>query len=352
VRNETFSSFIVPNSSLNDKGKIMSFWTNRPVLVTGGAGFGGAHLCEQLLQRGARVTVLDRDLPLDSYLRFAGLESQLNFVTGDICDAQALSLLIERREFDTVFHCAAQPIVGISNSQPAATAAVNIIGTYNVLEAMRTSRKTKRLVFASSGAYYGATDTGSAIPEDAPPLPASNIYAPTKVAADIAVRCYARIYGLQAAVCRWMNTYGPGDTNFSRIVPVTVRRLVRGEQPVIDGTDGTNVLEMLHVRDMSDAYLTIAEKLDQPGVSGEAFNFGGGVPITLRDAVASVTRAWNAETGENRDVNPLITGPRVVSVKYLDITKAKDVLGWEPRTPLDAGLRETIAWYRAHPELF
>jgi CDP-glucose 4,6-dehydratase len=329
----------------------MSFWKGRSVLVTGGAGFGGAHLCEQLLQRAARVTVLDRDLPLDSYLRLAGLENEVNFVTGDICDAASLNLLVERREFDTVFHCAAQPIVSISNALPAETALVNITGTYNVLEALRLSRKTKRLVFASSGAYYGATNTQSAIPEDATPLPASNIYAPTKVAADIAVRCYARIYGLQTAVCRWMNTYGPGDTNFSRIVPATVRRLAYGERALIDGTDGSNILEMLHVRDMAEGYLSVAENLDRPGVSGEAFNFGGGVPLSLRDAVVAVTRAWNAETSESRDEEPLITGPHVNSVKYLDITKARDVLGWAPQIPLESGLRETIAWYLAHPDL-
>src|SRR5687767_13081324 len=142
----------------------MNFWDNRPVLVTGGAGFGGAHLCEQLVQRGARVTVLDIALPPDSYLHFAGITSKIHFMQGDIRDGDSLKLLVERWEFDTVFHVAAQPIVSISNSLPAQTAAINITGTYNVLEAMRASRRTKRLVFASSGAYYGATTTDKAIP--------------------------------------------------------------------------------------------------------------------------------------------------------------------------------------------
>lgn len=326
----------------------MSFWTNRPVLVIGGAGFGGAHLCEQLARRGARVWVQDKVLWPDSYLRLGGVAKDVSFLPGDIRDATETKLLIERLEVDTVFLLAAQPIVSISNSLPLETAEVNIMGTYHVLEALRLSRKTKRLVFASSGAYYGATNTTEAIPEDAPPLPAANIYAPSKVAADLAVRCYAKIYGLQTAVCRWMNTYGPGDTNFSRIVPITIRRLLHGEQPLIDGTDGSNVLELLHVRDMAEGYITAAEKLDQPGVCGEAFNFGSGAPLTLREAVMALTRAWNEVTGESRDEEPLITGPRVQSVKYLDIRKAQQQLSWQPDVALDEGLRETVAWYHAH----
>ena len=321
------------------------FWKNHRALVIGGAGFGGAHLCEQLLARGAQVLVLDRMSPADSYLRLSGLDSRAAVVGGDICDAAAIKLLIARLEPDTVFLLAAQPIVPISNALPLETAEVNVMGTYHVLEACRLSRRSRRVVFASSGAYYGATNTSAAIPEDAPPLPAANIYAPTKVAADIAVRCYAKIYGLQTAVCRWMNTYGPGDTNFTRIVPVSIRRLMRGERPLIDGTDGSNVLELLHVRDMAEGYLAAAERLADPGVCGEAFNFGSGAPLSLREAMVELIRAWNAVTGEQVPEEPLITGPRVQSVKYLDITKAGQRLDWRPRTELRAGLAETVRWY-------
>lgn len=325
-------------------------WAKRRVLVIGGAGFGGAQLCEQLLARGARVHVLDRGCPPDSHLRLAGLEPRVGFTVGDICDADATKLLVARLEPEWVFLLAAQPIVPISNALPLETARVNILGAYHVLEACRLSRASRRLVFASSGAYYGATNTDTAIPEDAPPLPAANLYAPSKVAADIAVRSYAKIYGLHTVCCRWMNTYGPGDTNFSRIVPVTLRRLLCGERPVIDGTDGSNVLELLHVRDMSEGYLAAAERVEQPGVSGEAFNFGSGAPLSLREAVTELTRAWNAVTGERVPEEPVITGPRVRSVKYLDIAKARQRLGWSPRTSLTEGLTETVAWYRAHRE--
>ena len=143
-----------------------------------------------------------------------------------------------------------------------------------------------------------------------------------------------------------MNTYGPGDTNFTRIVPATIRRLMNGERALIDGTDGTNILELLHVRDMIAGYLATAEKLDDDNVNGHAFNFGGGAPMTLQDLVIAIIRAWNVETGEARTEMPLITDPKIESVKYLDICKAERVLGWQPKLDLHDGLRETVRWYR------
>ena len=321
-------------------------WNTQKILVLGAAGFCGAHLCDHLVQRGAKVTGFDKVLSLDSWLHSSGAISQIDWQSGDILDLPNLKLLLERHSFDTIFLLAAQPIVSISNQQPLETAHTNIIGTYNVLEAMRVLTNPPKLVFASSGAYYGATNTKSAIGEDEPALVASNIYAPTKTAADLAVRCYARTYGLRAATCRWMNTYGPGDLNFSRIIPATMQRLSRNQRALIDGTDGTNILEMLHVRDMIEAYLSVAANLDRDEVRGQAFNFGGGAPLSLSHVAREAARAWNEVCGANIEIEPEITGPKIDSVKYLDISRAREVLGWTPRISLQYGLRETAQWYK------
>lgn len=326
----------------------MSFWNSHRALVLGASGFCGAHLCDQLVQLGARVIGLDKDLPPDSWLIGSGTRDRIHFVSGDILDLPNLRLLLERFRVDTVFLLAAQPIVSISNALPLETAQVNIMGTYNVCEAIRGFKHPPRLVFASSGAYYGLTDATEALPEDAPALVASNIYAPTKAAADLAVRCYAKIYGLRAASCRWMNTYGPGDTNFSRVVPATFQRASEGKPGIIAGSDGSNVLEMLHVRDMIAAYLAVAENIDRDDVRGEAFNFGGGTPLVLKEVVAATTSAWNRATHQNVPTAPEILGPKVQSVKYLDISKAKARLGWAPRIPLQEGLEESARWYAGY----
>ena len=321
-------------------------WPAQRTLVLGAAGFCGAHLCDQLVQRGAKVIGLDKSLSSDSWLHSSGAMNHIDWRQGDILDLDYLKWLLARHPMDTIFLLAAQPIVSVSNQLPLETAHTNIIGTYNVLEAIRAQSNPPALVFASSGAYYGATNTKSAIGEDEPALVASNIYAPTKAAADLAVRCYAQIYGLRAATCRWMNTYGPGDLNFSRIVPATMRRLHAGRRGCIDGTDGTNVLEMLHVRDMIEAYLAVAANIERAEVRGQAFNFGGGAPLQLSHVVREAARAWNEISGTDIEIEPEISGPKVDSVKYLDISKAREVLGWTPQISLQDGLRETAAWYR------
>ncbi len=317
-------------------------WGGRACLVTGGAGFGGSHLCGRLLELGARVHVLDRVFPRNSYLVLSGVEDRVALIAGDIRDLDLMRLTLERNEIDTVFHLAAQPIAPMSNVLPFETLSVNALGTYTVLEAVRSSASAKRLVFASSGAYYGSTTTDQPIGENDAPRQATNLYGPSKVAGDVAVRAYAQVYGIKAAACRFMNTYGPGDTNFSRIVPRAARNLIRAEPYDFgDRDDGKTRLDFLYIRDMANAYIKLAEALDS--VSGEAFNFGYGRPVSTADVTRLASRIYD---GDER--TPRFGGaPRAHPVvKYLDIAKAKRMLRWEPTTSLEEGMGETIDWYR------
>jgi nucleoside-diphosphate-sugar epimerase len=319
-----------------------SDWKGRACLVTGGAGFGGSHLCARLLDLGAKVTVVDRVFPRSSFLVLSGIVDRLDLVTGDIRDLDLMRLILERSEIDTIFHLAAQPIAPMSNVIPMETLSINALGTYSVLEAVRSSGCAKRLVFASSGAYYGGTTTDRPINEDDPPGPATNLYGPSKVAGDVAVRAYAQVYGMKAAACRFMNTFGPGDTNFSRIVPRAVRNLIRGEAYDFgDRDDGNTRLDFLYIGDMANAYIKLAEHLDD--VSGEAFNFGRGHPTSTGELTRLASRVF-----DGRDRPPIFTGtPRAKPiVKYLDIAKAKRLLDWEPTISLEDGLGLTIEWYR------
>ncbi len=317
----------------------MMSWQNKRALVIGASGFCGTHLCEALHRQGAHVVAFDRVEP--------NWKLHVPFERGDILDFSGLRMLLERHPVDLVFHLAAQPIVSTSIVLPLETMQANIVGTFNVCEAIRLSSRRPPLVFASSGAFYGATNAMEAIGEENAALEAANMYAPTKAAADLAVRSYAKTYGLPFAVCRWMNTYGEGDSNWSRVVPATFRRANVGLPGLIAATDGTNVLELLHVRDMAEAYLRVAEHIESPEVRGKAFNFGGGQPLVLKELVARITRAWNEATGQDVPEEPEILGPPVQSAKYLDIGKAKRVLGWEPTIDLDEGLRRAALWYQA-----
>ncbi len=325
-----------------NRKELTQFWEGKRCLVTGGYGFGGGHLCEQLLNRGARVWVLDRESPKGAYLETSGLAPRVGYIPGDIRDLGLVKVTLDRFNIEQVFHLAAQPVLSISNSCPFETLSINAMGTFSVLEAVRTSGARPGLVFASSGKYYGTTFDNELIDEEFPPQPADNIYGPSKVAGDFAVRSYARTFGIKAAVCRFINIYGPGSRNVSTIVPAAIGKLINGE-PYDFGSrdDGSSTFDYLNVKDVSRGYLAVAENLDT--VSGEAFNFSGGQPISVKDLVCLISRLFD---GQNRE--PLFHGPKktIPERKCLDASKAAKRLGWRPSIDLEDGLKETITWYR------
>ncbi len=319
-----------------------SFWKGKRCLITGGFGFGGSHLSQALLERGANVFVLDRSAPSNSYLMLSEMANQVKYIQGDVRDLELMKVTLARFDIENVFHLAAQPVVPISLAMPYETLMINVAGTFSVLEAMRQSPHARNLVFASTGKYYGAVSQNERVPEDLPPVPADNMYASSKTAADLTVRSFAKVYGLKAAVCRFMQTYGPGNTNLSTIVPTAITRLINGEDYDF-GTrdDGTSTFDPLHIRDMTRGYLAVAENLDR--VSGEAFNFAGGAPVSCRELVKLISQLWDGRVRE-----PAFRGPKKEKPVRccLDAAKAGRVLGWYPSITLEDGLRETIKWYR------
>ena len=317
-------------------------WHRRPCLVTGGSGFGGSHLSAALAREGAEVYVLDRVFPRNSYLTLEGIEKRVSLICGDVRDLELLRLTIERYQIDTIFHLAAQPLVPMSIALPMETFSTNVMGTCSVLEAMRTTNSCRAMVLASSGAYYGTTVTDVPISEDDAVRISANLYSPSKTAADIAVRTYANVYGLSTATCRFMNTYGAGDTNFSRIVPRAIRNILIGAAYDFgDRDDGTTSLDFLHIDDMTNAYLRVAERID--AVHGEAFNFGTGRPVSTWEIARLISQLFGG--GEREPIFHGAARARRV-VKYLDTGKAERLLGWRATIELEQGLTETIEWYR------
>ncbi|MGI8962020.1 MAG: NAD-dependent epimerase/dehydratase family protein [Bryobacteraceae bacterium] len=319
------------------------FWSDRACLVTGGAGFGGSHLCEQLLDRKARVYVLDQHVARNSYLRLSGnIDRVADILQGDVRDLDLAVSILHRHDIDTVFHAAAQPIVPLSRTTPLYTLSVNVMGTAVLLEASRQAGAVKNFVFASSGGYYGTTWSRIPMGEEVTPLASRNIYATSKTAADVIVRSYFTTYGVNTVCCRFMNTYGPGDTHFSRIIPTAIKHLILGNSFEFDDRfGGSTELDYLHVRDMSLAYIAAAENLAT--VKGQAVNFGSGESVSSREIAVLISRLFDGKTRE--PMFPMPTGTDSPA-KSLDITKARDLLQWTPKISLEDGLRETIEWYR------
>lgn len=318
------------------------FWDGQGVLVTGAAGLLGSWLVKELLARGARVVALVQDHDPQSELCRSGDAGRVAVVNGALEDFAALERAVNRHETATVFHLGAQTIVGAARRYPLATFEANIRGTYNLLEVCRSHAElVRRVVVASSDKAYGAV---AALPyTEETPLAGRSPYDVSKSCADLLAQSYYHTYRLPVAVTRCGNLYGGGDLNWSRIVPDTIRALLRGTRPVLR-SDGTFLRDYLYVKDAARAYLRVAESLAEPGVVGEAFNFSTESPISVLDLVRVIARLMGRSTVEP-DIRNTAQGE--IRHQYLSAAKARRVLHWRPEYDLEAGLRETIPWYRA-----
>lgn len=315
-------------------------WTDRPVLVTGITGFVGSALGARLVAEGARVVGLVQAEPPDSNFHRLGLKRSVTVVRGDLEDAALLNQAVAEYEPEVVYHLGAQAIVGTSHMEPLGTFRTNIEGTWNLLEACRASRTVRAVVVASSDKAYGSH---SDLPyrEDLPLRP-QYPYDVSKACADLLARCYFATWGVPAVVTRFANIYGPGDLNFSRLVPDTVRAALEGRRPVIR-SDGSPERDYVYIDDAVDLYLLLAERIDD--TRGEAFNAGHGAPVRVLDLVRLIL-----ELTGRLDLVPEVLGTGTpageIDRQWLDAAKVKRVLGWQPRVGLEEGLRRTIGWYR------
>lgn len=316
----------------------------RSAFVTGAYGLLGSELVSALVERGAEVTVLRRDVTPRSALVLLGLERRVNVVSGSVTDLALLDRTIGEYDVDTVFHLAAQTLVGTANRSPLSTWEANVRGTWTLMEACRT-HEVARVVVAASDKAYGAHDE---LPyrEDMALQPRFP-YDASKAATDIIARSYWHTYGVPVATTRFANLYGGGDTNRSRLVPEAVHAALSGRAPVIR-SDGTPERDFLYVGDAVDAYLALAHALDGEGARGEPFNAGGGRPHAVRKVVDLICAI--AGTDVEPDVRGTGTPHGEIDRQYVDITKLRALTGWAPRVGLEQGLERTVNWYREHPQ--
>jgi len=309
------------------------------VAVTGATGFLGSHLVGLLVDHGASVVVLVRDeVPSTSVSR--RWLNEVSTVRGPVEDQQIAERMLGEYGVRTLFHLAAQSQVEVANRNPISTFQANVAGTWTVLEAARRSPEVAQVVLASSDKAYGAQMTLPYTEEM--PLEATHPYDTSKACADLIARSFALTFGVPASITRCGNFFGPGDTNWRRLVPGIVRSVLEGRRPEIR-SDGTLTRDYLFVVDGALAYMCLAEALARnPGLAGEAFNFSADQPLSVLALVARIQKI--AGTNLSPDVQG--TATHEIPHQYLSSAKAREVLGWEPRYSLDEGLANTIDWYR------
>ncbi len=316
------------------------FWRDRPTLVTGGTGLLGGWLVRLLLDAGADLVCLVRDWVPQSLLIQDRLIDKVKVVRGEVEDQELIERILGEYEVDTVFHLAAQTIVGIANRNPVSTFETNVAGTWNLLEACRRSPTVKQIVLASSDKAYGDNDQLPYDEETA--LNGQHPYDVSKSCADLIAHSYAVTFDLPVATTRCGNFYGGGDLNWNRIVPGTIRSVLRGQRPIIR-SDGKYIRDYFYVEDGAAAYVLLAERLAaRPELRGEAFNFSNETQVSVLELVERILALMES------DLSPDILNQTNNEIRhqYLSAAKARSILDWRPVYTLDEGLQRTVAWYR------
>ena len=317
-----------------------NFWTDRPTFVTGATGLVGSWLVKRLINEGANVVCLVRDWIPQSELVRSGYLEKVKVVRGDVRDQSLIERVLGEFEIDTIIHLAAQTIVTIANRNPISTFDTNIAGTWALLEASRRSPKVKQVIIASSDKAYG--DHLNLPYDEGFPLQGKHPYDVSKSCADLLAHSYAYTYELPVVITRCGNFYGGGDLNWNRIIPGTIRSIIRNERPIIR-SDGSYIRDYFYVEDGAEVYMMLAEALaNNHHLSGEAFNFSNELQITVLELVERILKLMNSNL--KPDIRDDVQNE--IRHQYLSAEKARKILNWEPTFSLNDGLTRTIDWYR------
>lgn len=318
---------------------VNKFWNNKNVFVTGGTGFLGSYLVKKLVNYGANVTILVRDYIPQSNIYIGEEYKKVNVVHGMLEDYLLIERALGEYEIDTVFHLAAQAIVGVANKNPLGTFKANIEGTWNILEAARKNPLIKQVIVASSDKAYGDQEK---LPYDENmPLQGKHPYDVSKSCTDLIAQTYYETYKLPVCITRCGNLYGGGDLNFNRIIPQSIQSILNKEAPIIR-SDGSFIRDYFYIEDAVDAYINLAEKIVELNLGGQAFNFSNEIQLTVLELVNKILKIMGS------DIKPIILnqGSNEIIHQYLSAKKARTVLGWSPNYTIDKGLSKTIEWYK------
>ncbi|HZQ78246.1 MAG TPA: NAD-dependent epimerase/dehydratase family protein [Acidimicrobiia bacterium] len=311
------------------------------MLVTGATGMVGSALCRSLLSLGASVTALVSDVDPTSEFYRGGLASQATVVNGRLEEYDAVERAVNEHETSVIFHLGAQTIVGTAHRAPLPTLATNVMGTAHVVETARRHRDlVSAVVIASSDKAYGE-HTVLPYREDMP-LAGQAPYEVSKSCADLIAQTYWNTYGVPVAIARCGNIYGPGDLNWSRVVPGTIRALLRQERPVLR-SDGTFLRDYLFLDDVISGYFLLAEAVLAGSSLGMAFNLSPERPLTVFEIYRETCLATLGH-----EIEPQVLGDAKHEIhdQYLDASLARRVLGWCSTVSVQDGLARTVPWYR------
>ena len=315
---------------------------NKLFLVTGCYGFVAQHLIHNLLLNNNRVIgVYNKKYQLKIFNNKNYINKKKLVVKKvDIRNKKALTNLFKKYKFDYCYHLAAISQVLTSNQSPEETYEINVFGTINLLESAKLYRPKIKFIFSSSDKAYGSSKK---LPykEDFP-LNGLNPYDASKACADIISRSYAKAFNLQVCVTRFVNIYGPGDVNWDRIIPGTIKSLINNKKPILR-SNGRFLRDYLFIDDVVNGYIMLGKAMQNKKVKGIAINFGSGKPITVLNLVKKMLKINNNNSKfyiiKNKVKNE-------IKDQYSGYQLAKETIHWKPKISLEEGLVKTFSWYK------
>lgn len=313
----------------------------KKLLVTGGAGFIGSNFVHFLQQERPdwHVTVIDSLTYAGNIKNLEGLDnSKFTFIKGDICDAEIVNKLVA--ECDAVIHYAAESHVDNSVHNPWPFVNTNIVGTYQILEAVR--KYNKRLHHISTDEVYGDLEINDSRFNESTPYNPSSPYSATKAGSDHLVRAWVRSFGVAATISNCSNNYGPYQ-HVEKFIPRQITNIINGEKPKLYG-NGENIRDWIHAHDHSSAVLAILDK----GKIGETYMIGADSEKTNKQVLQMILELMSKDTEDYEHVNDRPGH----DLRYaIDASKLRSELGWTPKyTDFKAGLKDTIDWYRQNKD--
>lgn len=314
-----------------------TYLKNKNILVTGGTGFVGSHLIEELVKQKVNVVTTFLTLKPNSYFNSLMLAQKVNMFHADVTDFEKLYNIVTKFDVQYIFHLAAQPIVDIAYHNPKHTINTNVIGTVNILECARLYPRIKGVIVASSDKAYGKLESGKYIETD--PLRGDHPYEVSKSAADLICNAYFKTYGVPVATTRFGNIYGEGDLNYSRIIPGIMKSLVMKETLQIR-SNGKFIRDLLYVKDVVEGYLTVMEHIDR--TKGNAYNFGSKDTLSVLEVIKTAQKVLKKKL----HYEILDIARNEIPYQSLNYDKIKAELKWRPKYSLKTTLPRIYRWYK------
>lgn len=312
---------------------------DKNILVTGGTGFVGSHLVEELVRKKANVVTTFRTNNPNSYFYSKKLDRKVTMVNMDICDFDKVLDIITKFDIEYIFHLAAQALVEPAYYNPKQTLYSNVMGTINVLEAARQFGKIKAIIVASSDKAYGKLNKEKYFETD--PLKGDHPYEVSKSAADLISYSYFKTYGLPVVITRFGNIYGEGDLNFSRIIPGIMKSILEKSTLEIR-SNGKYVRDYLYVKDVANGYLLLAKNIDK--VKGEAFNFGSKETLSVIEVIKLTEKVLKKKI----HYKILNIAKNEILYQSLNFSKLQNIVEWKARKNITSSVKKIFYWYKKH----